>query len=358
MTGSKSRKGLATVEEVSLFDEIIDARSPLEFEEDRIPGAQNCPVLDNVQRVIVGTLYKQESAFAARRVGGPMVAENIARHITERFHSKPKDWRPLVYCWRGGQRSGAFVTWLRMIGWDACQLEGGYKAWRRQVITELAQLCEQFSFRVICGPTGSAKTRVLEALARQGAQTLDLEALAAHKGSVLGALPDKAQPPQKWFETCLFSQLRTFDPGKPVFVEAESRKIGRIQLPDSLINRIRDGQCIVIDASRDARIDYLVRDYAYLGADADELCTRLDYMKKLHSREKLDAWKTLARQGDLHVLYGELIQEHYDPLYQRSQNRNFTHIAQAIHLETGQLDETSIDNLASRILGSELSRAR
>lgn len=344
------KKGFATVAQLSEFDEIIDARSPSEFAEDRIPGAISCPVLDDEQRAIVGTIYKQRSAFEARRVGGAMVAENIARHLSERFHDKPRNWRPLVYCWRGGQRSGAFVTWLRMVGWDACQLEGGYKIWRREVVAELAELTGRFGFRVVCGPTGSAKTRVLEALNRLGAQTLDLEDMAAHKGSVLGALPDRAQPTQKWFETRLYATLKTMDPARPVFVEAESRKIGRIHLPEPLILKVREADCVVIDAARDARLDFLVRDYAYLGADPAELCARLEHLKKLHSHETLERWKSLARAGELYALYAELIDLHYDPLYHRSQNRNFIRIDQAQSYPSDRLDDPGIERLARRIL--------
>ncbi len=347
------KKGLATVAQLSGFDEIIDARSPSEFAEDRIPGAISCPVLDDHQRAVVGTIYKQRSSFEARRAGGAMVAENIARHLSERFHDKPKDWRPLVYCWRGGQRSGAFVTWLRMVGWDACQLEDGYKSWRREVVTGMDGLPGRFRFRVVCGPTGSAKTRVLEALASLGAQTLDLEDLAAHKGSVLGALPDRAQPTQKWFETCLYARLKAFDPDRAVFVEAESRKIGRIHVPEALIMRIREGECVLIDANREARLDFLVRDYAYLGFDPAELCARLDYLSKLQSRETLEHWKTLARAGELHALYRELIDLHYDPLYRRSQNRNFTRIEAARVFATDSLDDAGVSELASRMLASD-----
>lgn len=343
------KKGFATVAQLPEFDEIIDARSPSEFADDRIPGSISCPVLDDEQRAIVGTIYKQRSAFEARRVGAAMVAENIARHLSERFHDKPKEWRPLVYCWRGGQRSGAFVTWLRMVGWDACQLEGGYKNWRREVVTEMAELPGQFSFRVVCGPTGSAKTRVIEALASLGAQTLDLEDLAAHKGSVLGALPDRAQPTQKWFETSLYIRLKALDPARPVFVEAESRKIGRIHVPEALIMRIRDGDCVLIDAGREARLDFLVRDYAYLGADPAELCARLEHLSKLQSRETLERWKALAHAGELHTLYGELIELHYDPLYKRSQNRNFARIAAAQVFSADSLDDAGIAELAQRM---------
>lgn len=344
------RKGFATVAQLAEFDEVIDARSPSEFAADRIPGAISCPVLDDAQRAMVGTIYKQQSAFEARRIGAAMVAENIARHLRERFQDKPRDWRPLVYCWRGGQRSGSFVTWLRMIGWDACQLEGGYKHWRRQIVSELGCLPDLLDFRVICGATGSAKTRVLEALAALGEQVLDLEALAAHKGSVLGAIPGRPQPSQKWFETCLHRALSDFDTSRPIYVEAESRKIGRIQIPDALINRMRAAQCIAIEAGRDARLQFLVRDYAYLGDDVDELQNKIDYLKALQSNETLARWKALAREHSLRELFGEFIDLHYDPLYRRSQNRNFTRFAQARRLDTDDLSPEGVRKLAERIL--------
>jgi tRNA 2-selenouridine synthase len=344
------RKGFATVAQLAEFDEVIDARSPSEFAADRIPGAISCPVLDDAQRALVGTIYKQQSAFEARRVGAAMVAENIARHLRDRFQDKPRDWRPLVYCWRGGQRSGSFVTWLRMIGWDACQLEGGYKRWRRQIVSELEWLPDLLDLRVICGATGSAKTRVLEALAARGAQVLDLEAVAAHKGSVLGAIPGCPQPTQKWFETCLHDALSGFDASRPVYVEAESRRIGRIQIPDALIKRMRASRCVAIEAGRDARLAFLVRDYAYLGDDVDELQNKIDYLKALQSNETLTRWKALARDHNLHQLFGEFIDLHYDPLYRRSQNRNFTRFAEARRVETDDLSQEGITKLAELIL--------
>lgn len=344
------KKGFATVAQLSAFDEIIDARSPAEFEEDRIPGAISCPVLDNEQRAIVGTIYKQQSAFEARRIGAAMVAENIARHLQARFQDKPKNWRPLVYCWRGGQRSGAFVTWLRMIGWDACQLEGGYKNWRRMVVAELAELPQRLDLRVICGATGSGKTRVLEALAGLGAQILDLEQLAAHKGSVLGGLPHRPQPTQKSFETELFQALRCFDPTRPVFVEAESRKIGRIQVPEALIQHMRASPCLAIDATRDARLQFLARDYAYLGDDPGELQRKIDCLKGLQSNETIARWKALAADRVLPELFAEFIDLHYDPLYRRSQNRNFARFPDAPTFFTDDLSAAGIERLARRML--------
>lgn len=346
------QKGVATVAQLSGFDEIIDARTPAEFAEDHIPGAVNLPVLDNEQRIVVGTMYKQQSAFEARRLGGGLVAENIARHLQTYLKDKPKSWRPLIYCWRGGQRSGSFATWLRMVGWDAHQLRGGYKSFRHHVIDDIARIAPALHWQVVCGPTGSAKTRILEALARAGAQTLDLEDLAAHKGSVLGALPDRPQPTQKHFETTLCTRLQALDPARPVYVEAESRKIGVVFVPEPLILAMRRSACIAIDATRDARLSFLVRDYGYLGDDVALLQANIARLAELQSRETIARWHELAAQRDLSTLFGELIDLHYDPLYRRSQNGNYAGFATAPRLSCDDLSDAGIQDLARRILST------
>ncbi len=244
-----NHRGPVRVQDRHAFDTLIDARSPAEFALDHLPGAINCPVLDDEERRIVGTLYKQQGAFEARRVGGAMVAANLARHLREQFADKPAAWKPLVYCWRGGMRSGSMVTWLRMVGWDAQQLAGGYKSWRRHVIDRIDALAPQLLLRVLCGPTGSAKTRVLQALAARGAQVLDLEAYARHRGSVLGAWPGVAQPSQTAFETLLAQALEPLDVQRPIFVEAESSRIGRVAVPQALVKRLRASPCIEIQAT-------------------------------------------------------------------------------------------------------------
>ena len=346
------QKGVATVAQLENFDEIIDARTPAEFEEDHVPGAINLPVLDNEQRIIVGTTYKQKSAFEARRIGGAMVAANIAHHIAAYMHDKPKDWRPLIYCWRGGQRSGSFTTWLRMIGWDAQQLMGGYKQFRHLVIERIESLAPQLQLRMICGATGSAKTRILEALSEQGAQIIDLEHLAAHKGSVLGALPDRPQPTQKAFETALYDSIAKLDPSRIVFVEAESRKIGRVHIPEPLINAMRAAPCLRIEAHRDARLNFLTRDYAYLGDDIPSLIANIDRLRSLQSNETLARWRELASGGDMPTLFGEFIDLHYDPLYRRSQGGNFPGLADSPCFETSDLSPEGIKDIAARIMRS------
>src|SRR5262245_47269410 len=220
------------------FDTVIDARTPSEFAEDHIPGAISAPVLYDAERTEVGTLYKQASAFEAKKVGGALVARNVARHIENHWKENPKSWRPLVYCWRGGKRSGAMAHILREIGWDAQTLPGGYKAYRRWVVEELEKKPGNLEFFVVHGPTGSGKSRLLSALARAGAQVLDLEQLAAHRGSVLGGLPDQPQPTQKMFESRLLEAMSRLDANKAVYVEGESKKIGQLQVPEALIARM------------------------------------------------------------------------------------------------------------------------
>lgn len=340
---------LYTVDDLAEFSVVIDARSPSEYALDHIPGAINCPVLDDEERRITGTAYVQVSAFEARKIGGAMVARNIARHLDQGFADKPRDWRPLVYCWRGGMRSGSFVTWLRLVGWDAQQLKGGYKAFRHHVMKRLGELCPELSLRVLCGPTGSAKTRVLQALAKAGEQVLDLEALAAHRGSVLGAMPGREQPSQKGFETQLMAALETLDPSRRVWVEAESRRIGRIAIPDALLLRLRDSPVVEIAATREARLAYLLRDYAWLGDDPKAFGDKLGALKGLVPNEALAQWQRWAAQRELPALFSALMIEHYDPLYARSQGRHLQRLPSAQRAETDDLSPAGIVALARQI---------
>ncbi len=345
-----------TLADLAAFDEIIDVRSPAEFAEDHIPGAINCPVLDNEQRIQVGTLYKQVSPFEAKKIGAALIAENIGRHLRERFLEKPKEWKPLICCWRGGNRSGSMTTIFRAIGWKACQLEGGYKTYRSHVIAELEKLPAQFEFKVICGPTGSAKTRILQAIGERGEQILDLEGLASHKGSVLGVLPGEPQPSQKWFETSLHLALKSFDPARPVYVEAESRKIGNLHLPQALIDGIRAGECLTIAASLAARVDFLMVDYDYFLTLPELLIERLNVLQGLQSRETLARWHEWVKAGAWQPLVEQLLALHYDPLYQRSQNHNFTGLNAPQVFGADTLTPDGINRLAEQIIQSRTAQ--
>lgn len=313
------------------FDAVIDARSESEYDQDHLPGAVNWPTLTDAQRHAVGAEYAQLSPFEARKRGAVAAARNIATHIENHLGATDRGWRPLVYCWRGGQRSGSLALVLEQIGFAVTVLEGGYRAFRREVIEQLEPLPATLRWRTIIGRTGSAKSRLLQALRGHGAQVLDLEALACHKGSVLGPLPGQPQPPQKRFETLLWQALRGFDPARAVFVEGESRTIGRLRIPEALLLALRAAPCVQLELPLAARVDFLLDDYSHFVADVDSFCVRLDALRELRGNAAIDGWQASARGagGGLRGVVEELLTLHYDPVYTRSMQRNFVHFEQA-----------------------------
>ncbi|WP_119287234.1 tRNA 2-selenouridine(34) synthase MnmH [Azohydromonas sediminis] len=332
-------------------DTVIDARSPAEFAEDHLPGAVNWPVLDDRERRVVGTLYKQVSPHEARKVGAAMVARRIADHLERWVAGWPREWRPLVYCWRGGQRSGSLAWFLDQIGFRTQQLRGGYKAFRGVVRADLDRLPAALSLHVLTGRTGSGKTRLLHALRAAGAQVLDLEALACHRGSVLGAVPGTPQPSQKDFETRLWQALRGLDPARPVFVESESRKIGALHLPDALIARMREhGRCIEVELALDGRIALLLEEYAFFTRDPEQFCRRLAALVPLAGHATVQRWQALARAGRWAEAFADLMEHHYDPLYERSMARHFAGRAAAPRLTLRGHDAPALAAAARDVL--------
>jgi tRNA 2-selenouridine synthase len=342
----------ANLTQLGDFDEIIDVRTPAEFADDHIPGAINCPVLSDEERITVGTLYKQVSPFEARKVGAALVAKNIAHHLETRFKDHPKSWKPLIYCWRGGQRSGAMSIILGQVGWAAHKLEGGYKTYRRDVLEKLDILPQRFDYRVICGPTGSGKSRLLDALAAEGAQVLDLEGLANHRGSVLGSLPAQPQPSPKSFETSLVQVLSKLDPTRPVFVESESSKIGRLTIPAPLIAAMHSSTCVTLDTAREARISLLMDEYRHFIEDPDTLIKRLEILKPFHGAQRIAEWEQLIRSGDFQALVDELLALHYDPGYLRSLNSHYGDMAHAHPLTLTETTPDAMRQAASELLHS------
>jgi tRNA 2-selenouridine synthase len=332
------------------FDAIIDVRSPSEFAEDHIPGAINCPVLDDQQRILVGTMYKQVNAFEAKKVGAALVAKNIALHIEQHFLDKPREWKPLIYCWRGGNRSGSMAHILAKIGWPVVQLDGGYKSYRQHVNASLPEIAPKIRWQVVCGTTGSGKSRLLQTLAQLGAQVLDLEQLAAHRGSVLGHLPSQPQPSQKMFESSIWEVLSKADLTQTVYVESESKKVGNLRVPESIIDSMRAAPCIDLEMSLELRVALLMEDYAHFVRSPDHLNRQLDCLVSLHGKDKIQEWKQLASQGQMPDLVTQLLAQHYDPAYLRSIDKNFTQMPHARKLIQAGISPESFISTAKLLL--------
>jgi tRNA 2-selenouridine synthase len=311
------------------FDTVIDARSEGEYGEDHLPGAVNWPTLNNEERRSIGTLYQQVNAFEARKRGAAMAARNIAAHIEREMIDKAKDWKPLAYCWRGGQRSGALALILDQVGFRVSVLKGGYKAFRAAVVQDIPRLVSRLDWRVVCGTTGSGKTRLLNALAAQGAQVIDLEALASHRSSVLGAIPGLAQPTQKRFDTLVWDALRQFEPSRAVFIESESKKVGDVAVPHSLIEAMRLSPCLNLVLPDAERVALLLEDYDFFVRDVESLCERLQVLAEFKGKVVVDGWQTQVRAGQIEPVVQALLTHHYDPSYLVSMRRNFTQFENA-----------------------------
>lgn len=333
------------------FDEIIDVRSPAEFAKDHLPGAVNYPVLSNEERARVGTLNAQESAFAANQLGATLISTNIGALLGNELAGRPREWRVLVYCWRGGTRSGSLATVLASIGYRVRVLSGGYRAYRRWVLDELDRQSARLQFAVVAGRTGTGKSRILAALAARGAQVLDLETLACHRGSVLGLMPSTTQPTQKAFESDLVQNMRGFATDRPVYVESESRKIGQVQVPGSLITAMRASPCFMIEMSVDARARFLAQDYPHFITHPGRLLARLDRLAERHSKTTMAQWRADIDAGNWHAFVTDILGAHYDPSYDKSMQRNYQRLDSAV---TVTLDDTNPDfgNAAEKILAA------
>lgn len=330
------------------FDTVIDVRSPGEFAEDHFPGAINLPVLDNDERARVGTIYVQQSPFLARKLGAALVFRNAANHIEGHLSHHEGGWRPLVYCWRGGQRSGSFSWMLQQIGWRAEVIEGGYRTYRRLVKQFLYDEPLPYGLVALDGYTGTAKTEILARLHARGVQVLDLEALANHRGSLLGEQPG-GQPSQKAFESALAAVLCGFDPARPVVVEAESSKIGSLILPPMLWVAMCQAPRILVSAAIEARTAYLIEAYDDILSDADRLRDRLSPLRFHRGHDVVDAWMDLISAGEKQALTRSLMELHYDPAYEKSRK---AHSAEVVaRLFAPALDQAGLESLASEIEG-------
>ena len=334
------------------FSTIIDARSEGEFAEDHLPGAVNWPSLHDDERKIVGTQYKQINAFEAKKQGAALVAKNIAAHIERDVISKTKDWQPLVYCWRGGKRSGSLALILDQIGFKVTLVDGGYKAFRAALVVDLPQLAAQHHYQVVCGTTGSGKTRLLQALRAEGAQVLDLEGLANHRSSVLGMIPGVPQPSQKAFDSLIWATLRGFDASRPVYIESESKKVGNVAVPEGLMAAMRASPCLQLELPEDERVALLLEDYDFFVRDTAFFCERLEALTEARGKETVRDWQARAQSGDVASVVRELLVKHYDPVYLQSMRRNFEQYAAARVITPADHSVAAMTALAKTMLAN------
>ncbi|MEN9223125.1 MAG: tRNA 2-selenouridine(34) synthase MnmH [Thermostichus sp. BF3_bins_97] len=330
------------------YSEIIDVRSPAEFAEDHWPGAVNLPVLQDAERAEVGILYKQVDPFTARKRGASLVAQNISRHLQTHFADKDRDYRPLIYCWRGGQRSGSLALVLSQVGWLVTVVEGGYKTYRAWVRRQLQSLPQQFTYRVLCGATGSGKTQLLHQLRQQGAQVLDLEGLAQHRGSLLGAEWQRPQPSQKGFESQLLQAFLGWDPAQPVWVEAESAKVGQLHLPPALWQALTASDCIEVRLPMAERVAGLIAHYPHWIEHPQALKRKLLPLKPRYGQARLQRWFELIDGEDWPLFVQELLEQHYDPTYRHGLQRDFSRIRARVDLP--DLSELSLKEAAEQLL--------
>ena len=300
------------------FPDIIDVRSPAEFAEDHLPGAINLPVLTDEERHQVG-LTNAENPYEARRLGATLITGNIHRHLATTLAHHPNSFAPLIYCWRGNLRSQSMALIFRAIGWRARVLEGGYKGWRRFLIGNLEPSFQAFdgSLVVLAGLTGCGKTRLLHELQRQDAQVLDLEGLANHRGSILGSEPDSPQPSQKRFESLLWEQLQHFDPSRPVFTEAESNRIGRLQCPPALWKILATGRVVLVNLPLAERARFLAQDYRHFIDHPTSLKETLNGLRRLRGHQQVNQWHQQIDEEKWQAFLESILSDHYDLCYRR-----------------------------------------
>ena len=303
----------------------VDVRSPQEFETDHIYGAVNIPILDNEERAIIGTLYKNKGKEHAVETGLEFVAPKLKEIFTQIKGLSEEYEDVIIYCFRGGMRSSSVVDFVNSCGLRTIKLEGGYKNYRNHVITTLENLRDDFTFAVLHGHTGIGKTEMLKELEKRGMAIIDLEYYARNSGSVFGGIYYTSEPAtQKYFETQIFDYIRRArqQGHKYLFMESESKKIGRCFLSSSFWDMMQNGYHILVESSIESRVERCVKDYTVKCWDNDDLL-RSSILKLKDSLGNANVTELLERTDvkDYYYIAKFLMENYYDRLYLHSQDK-------------------------------------
>ncbi len=318
---------------------LLDVRTPTEYAQGHVPGAVNLPLFSDEERAEVGTLYKQVSPERAFLKGLDFAGAKMSWYVKEAMRLAPGR-SVAVHCWRGGQRSGSVGTLLSFAKFDVKVLEGGYKAYRHHVLEQLA--LRNHKYVVLGGKTGSGKTLILNQLAALGEQVVDLEGLAHHKGSAFGALGELPQPTVEQFENDLWSELSKLDPGRRIWVENESRNIGKVFVPNELFDHIKSSPLVHLEIPFEERTKYLVEGYANFPKE-EIIASLLKITKRMggnNVKKALEAYEA----GDV-TKATAIALHYYDKTYTHSTSKG--NFSQTVNLD---MDKIDVEGIASQLI--------
>lgn len=294
---------------------LIDVRSPIEYEKETIPGSINIPIFSNEERESVGTTYKQVCVEEARKLGVEIVSKKLPSMYDEVLELKKTNKKLVFFCSRGGYRSSSLVSFLGSIGHKVYKLHGGYKFYRAHVTEYLPKEVEKVNFIVLYGNTGVGKTKILKSLESKGMNMVDLEGAAKHRGSTLGAVGIPKQSSQKMFESIIYDSIRNRH-SDLIFIEGESRRIGRVVIPEYLFQKILESKNIKIEASMERRVGIILEDYVH--RTDNDIIEALHFLRKRLGNEKIDEYIELVKSKKHNIVAEELMRNYYDPLYENN----------------------------------------